>query len=332
MNAGGAIPTCAMPGWTSLRAGADDPACPPLRNLRFALPFTTQSPSMKQLIITQSFTNRDSAAFERYLSDVEKLPMIDAEREAELSARILSGDRRAIDELVVANLRFGISVAKKYQNLGLPLEDLVAEANAGLIKAAGRFDHTKGFKFISYAVWWVRQSILDALAKKGRVVRVPGNQVATMLKVKSATQHLEQLLERQPEDHEVAEFMDVTLDAVRRARKVEQKPSSLDKPVGDEGDSVPLGQLLVNHDVPSPSAALDQQDLRSELVVALAGLPPRQSDVLRWIFGLDGDPLTLQEVGDRMEVTTERVRQLRDKAIRTMRTSMPLETLRVYLN
>ena len=291
-----------------------------------------KSPSMKQLIITQSFTNRDSAAFERYLSDVEKLPMIDAEREAELSARILSGDRRAIDELVVANLRFGISVAKKYQNLGLPLEDLVAEANAGLIKAAGRFDHTKGFKFISYAVWWVRQSILDALAKKGRVVRVPGNQVATMLKVKSATQHLEQLLERQPEDHEVAEFMDATLDAVRRARKVEQKPSSLDKPVGDEGDSVPLGQLLVNEDVPSPSAALDQQDLRSELVVALAGLPPRQSDVLRWIFGLDGEPLTLQEVGDRMEVTTERVRQLRDKAIRTMRTSMPLETLRVYLN
>ena len=157
----------------------------------------SKAPIMKQLIITQSFTNRDSAAFERYLSDVEKLPMIDADREAELSSRILSGDRRAIDELVVANLRFGISVAKKYQNLGLPLEDLVAEANAGLIKAAGRFDHTKGFKFISYAVWWVRQSILDALAKKGRVVRVPSNQVATMLKVKSATQHLEQLLERQ---------------------------------------------------------------------------------------------------------------------------------------
>lgn len=307
---------------------------PPARSAKPAFRIhISKAPIMKQLIITQSFTNRDSKAFERYLSDVEKLPMIDAHREAELSARILNGDRRAIDELVVANLRFGISVAKKYQNLGLPLEDLVAEANAGLIKAAGRFDHTKGFKFISYAVWWVRQSILDALAKKGRVIRVPSNQVATMLKVKSATQHLEQLLERQPEDHEVAEFMDVTLDAVRRARKVEYKPSSLDKPVGEDGDSVPLGQLLINEDVPSPSAALDQQDLRSELFLALAGLPPRQSDVLRWIFGLDGDePLTLQEVGDRMEVTTERVRQLRDKAIRTMRTSMPLETLRVYLN
>jgi len=288
---------------------------------------------MKQLIITQSFTNRDSAVFERYLSDVEKLPMITPDREIELSARILGGDRRAIDELVVANLRFGISVAKKYQNLGLPLEDLVAEANAGLIKAAGRFDHTKGFKFISYAVWWVRQSILDALAKKGRVVRVPSNQVATMLKVKSATEHLEQLLERHPEDHEVADFMDVTLDAVRRARKVELKASSLDKPVGEEGrDAATFGQILPNVDAPSPTAALDREDLRGQLEVALAELPMRQSDVLRWIFGLDGDPLTLQEVGDRMEVTTERVRQLRDKAIRTMRTGMPLDTLRVYLN
>ena len=289
---------------------------------------------MKQLVITPSTTKRDSAAFRRYLSDVEKIPLITADREIELSILIQGGDERAVGELVTANLRFAISVAKQYQGNGLPLEDLVAEANMGLIKAARKFDHTFGFKFISYAVWWVRQSVLDALAKKGRVVRVPGNQVTTLLKVNSATTHLEQLLERQPEDHEVADFMDVTLEAVQRARRVGLKASSLDRPV-DSGDShsITLGELLPGEGVPAPGRALDEADLRGQLEVALAELPVRQSDVLRWVFGFDGgEPLTLKEIGDRMEITTERVRQLRDKAIRKMRTGMPLDALKVYLN
>ena len=289
---------------------------------------------MKPLIITQSKTSRDSVAFRHYLANVETLPMIDVEKEMELSIRIHNGDREAVNELVTANLRFGISVAKRYQGQGLPLEDLVAEANIGLIKAAERFDHTHGFKFISYAVWWVRQSVLDALAKKARVVRVPGNQVATMIKVKSATAHLEQLLERQPENHEVAEFMDVTLEAVQRARKVEMKSASLDKPVGDDGkDSTTLMHLLEDTTAPGPVENLEQEDLRGRLELALSELPVRQSDVLRWVFGLHGnEALTLKEIGDRMDITPERVRQLRDKAIKTMRTGMPLDTLKVYLN
>lgn len=289
---------------------------------------------MKQLIISPSTTKRDSAAFRRYLSDVEKIPLISVDSENELSIRIQSGDERAVAELVTANLRFAISVAKQYQGNGLPLEDLVAEANTGLIKAARKFDHTYGFKFISYAVWWVRQSVLDALAKKGRVVRVPGNQVTMLLKVRSATMHLEQILERQPEDHEVAEFMDVKLEAVERARRVGLKASSLDRPVdADDSGSVTLGELLAGEGVPAPSRSIEQEDLRGQLEVALAELPVRQADVLRWVFGFDGgEPLTLKEIGDRMEITTERVRQLRDKAIRKMRTGMPLDALKVYLN
>ena len=289
---------------------------------------------MKPLILTPSITKRDSKALRDYFSEVDKIPMISAEQEAELSVRIKSGDERAVDELVVANLRFAISVAKQYQGRGLPLEDLIAEANAGLIKAARKFDHTYGFKFITYAVWWTRQSVLDAIAKTGRVVRVPGNQIAVLRRVKSATALLEQVLERKPEDHEVAEFMDVTLAAVQRARKLESKPASLDRPVGEDGrDATSLGDLIPDSEGPAPGDQLEQEDLRSRLEVALAGLPVRQSDVLRWLFGLDGEePMSLVEIGTRMEVSPERVRQLRDKAFRTVRTSMPLDSLRVYLN
>lgn len=289
---------------------------------------------MNPFIHTPSITVRDSAAFRRYLADVSRIPTMDAERETELAHRIQQGDRQAHAALVQANLRFAITVAKKYQNVGLPLEDLVAEANLGLMKAADRFDPTKGFKFISYAVWWIRQSVMEAVEKKGRVVKVPGNQITTMLNVRKAQGVLEQVLERLPEDHEVAEYLDCTLEAVKRARKVEMKAASLDKPVGEEDRSgATSGDLMVNEEAPSPEAGLEYEDLQGRLYVAMDDLNVQEADVLRWVFGLGGvEPLTLQEIGFRMERSPERVRQIRDKAMKKLRQGKPTQSLRVYLN
>ena len=289
---------------------------------------------MNAFIHTPSITVRDSAAFRRYLADVSRIPTIDMDREIELARRIQQGDRRAHADLVKANLRFAITVAKRYQNLGLPLEDLVAEANIGLMKAADRFDHTKGFKFISYAVWWIRQSVMEAVEKKARVVKVPGNQITTMLKVREAQGMLEQVLERLPEDHEVAEYLDCTLDAVKRARKVDMKAASLDKPVGTgDRSTTTSGELMPDEGSPSPEAGLEYEDLQVRLASAMSELTLAEVDVLNWIFGLDGkDPLTLKEIGERMERSPERVRQIRDKAMRKLRQGTPARSLRVFLN
>lgn len=289
---------------------------------------------MKQLVITTTTTQRDSAALNAYLAEVNRCPMITAEEEVELAIRIANGDRNALDRLVMANLRFVVSVAKKYQYIGLPLTDLINEGNLGLIKAAEKFDHTKGFKFISYAVWWIRQSIMDAAAKTGKTVRVPSNQVGIMLKVRSATEHLEQLFEREPEDYEVADFMDVTVEAVRQARANGMKPGSLDSTVGDDSrDATTLGQLMEDEDSPSPDEALESEDMVGEVDRVLASLPMREADVLRWSFGLGGrEPMSLEEIGQRLEVTAERVRQLRDRGMRRLRTGMPLDHLKVHLN
>ena len=289
---------------------------------------------MNAFIHTPSITVRDSAAFRRYLADVSRIPTIDMDREIELARRIQQGDRRAHADLVKANLRFAITVAKRYQNLGLPLEDLVAEANIGLMKAADRFDHTKGFKFISYAIWWIRQSVMEAVEKKARVVKVPGNQITTMLKVREAQGMLEQVLERLPEDHEVAEYLDCTLDAVKRARKVDMKAASLDKPVGTgDRSTTTSGELMPDEGSPSPEAGLEYEDLQVRLASAMSELTLAEVDVLNWIFGLDGkDPLTLKEIGERMERSPERVRQIRDKAMRKLRQGTPARSLRVFLN
>ena len=289
---------------------------------------------MNSLVITPTFTPRDSVAFKIYLSEIERLPLISPTQETELCIRIANGDEHAVSELVQANLRFAISVAKKYQGLGLPMSDLVAEANIGLIKAARRFDRTRGFKFISYAVWWIRQSILEAVSTKGRNIRIPGNQIAMMRKVKIATEQLEQQLERQPTAHEIAAHLDVTVESVRRTQAIDQKVSSLDKQVNDESlGGATLIEFLSNVDVPPPTASLEREDLLKEIAGALNALPARQADVLSWTFGLDSSqPLTFEEVGNRMNLSKERVRQLQQRALQTLRTEVPLASLRVYLN
>ncbi len=288
---------------------------------------------MKQLVITTSTTQRDSAALNAYLADVNRKPMITAAEEVELAIRIQNGDQRALDQLVEANLRFVVSVAKKYQYIGLSLVDLINEGNIGLIKAAQKFDHTKGFKFISYAVWWIRQSIMDAASKTGKVVRVPSNQVGQMLKVRSATEHLEQLLEREPQDYEVADFMDISLEAVDQARKNGLKTASMDAPVGeDDRDSALKGDFMPSED-PMPDADLEHQDMAGSVEAMLEQLGRRERDVLRCCFGIGmPQPMTIGEISERMEVTRERVRQIRDRALRSLRTQMPLEDLQVYLN
>lgn len=311
------------------------PPCSVPAKPRFRNSIPPQHPiAMNAFIHTPSITVRDSAAFRRYLADVSRIPTIDMDREIELARRIQQGDRRAHADLVKANLRFAITVAKRYQNLGLPLEDLVAEANIGLMKAADRFDHTKGFKFISYAVWWIRQSVMEAVEKKARVVKVPGNQITTMLKVREAQGMLEQVLERLPEDHEIAEHLDCTLDAVKRARKVDMKAASLDKPVGTgDRSTTTSGELMPDEGSPSPEAGLEYEDLQVRLASAMSELTLAEVGVLNWIFGLDGkDPLTLKEIGERMERSPERVRQIRDKAMRKLRQGTPARSLRVFLN
>lgn len=259
--------------------------------------------------------------------------MVSPQEEVELARRIQQGDAEALDRLVKANLRFVVSTAKKYQHIGLPLIDLINEGNLGLIKAAERFDPTKGFKFISYAVWWIRQSILDAVAKTGRLVRLPSNQVDTLLKVRAAMASLEQLLERNPEEHELSEHLDVALSVVCQSRKNQMSPQSLDAPVG-EGDpgSASFGDLMVNTSVESPEAMLNREDLSIELAKALSCLTVREADVLICHYGLNGREMSLEEIGQKLEVSRERVRQIRDKGVRQMARVMDVEEMKVYLN
>lgn len=290
---------------------------------------------MRQLVITSSTTKRDSPALSAYLSDISRIPLITPQEEVDLAIRITQGDKRALDRLVEANLRFVVSVAKKYQYIGLSLTDLINEGNLGLIKAAQKFDHTKGFKFISYAVWWIRQSIMDAAAKTGRTVRVPSNQVGIMLKVRVATEYLEQLYEREPEVYEVADYLDISEEAVEQARKNGMQTSSMDAPVGkDDRDSATLGDFMFSED-DDPDAELEHEDLCNALETALGRLPRREAEVLRWSFGLGGRrAMSLEEIGIRMEVTSERVRQLRDRAVRKLRSGdmLSLADMRIHLN
>ncbi|KAA3621026.1 MAG: RNA polymerase sigma factor RpoD/SigA [Flavobacterium sp.] len=287
---------------------------------------------MRQLKITKQVTNRETKSLNVYLQDVSRIEMITAEEEVELARRIREGDQRALDKLVRSNLRFVISVAKQYQNQGVSLPDLINEGNVGLVKAAKRFDETRGFKFISYAVWWIRQSILQALAEKSRVVRLPLNKIGLMNKVRKAALHLQQIYERQPTIAEIAKEMDETPAKVKSALKQSGKSLSMDAPFQEGENENNLYDVLRSKESPVPDKELLRESLQIEIERALNTLPDKEADVVRLNFGLADEPgMSLQEIGDTFGLSRERVRQIREKAIRHLRKDYKSHILKKYL-
>ena len=287
--------------------------------------------SMRQLKITKSITNRESQSLERYLQEISKLKLISAEDEATLALRIRKGDAHAMNILVGANLRFVVSVAKQYQNQGLSLSDLINEGNLGLIKAALRFDETKGFKFISYAVWWIRQNILQSLAEQSRIVRLPLNKVGMANKVNKAYQQLEQEFEREPGAEEIAALLNVDIEEVFSTTYMAIKHISMDTPLGD-GEDQTLVDIMENPNAEKADAALEHYaSLQFEIQRSLGTLTPRQKEVLCYFFGIGIEqPLSLEDIGTRFNLTRERVRQIKDKAIDRLKTGNRSKLLRVY--
>lgn len=276
---------------------------------------------MRQLKITKQVTNRETASLDKYLQEIGRVDLITAEEEVELARRIKKGDQVALEKLTKANLRFVVSVSKQYQNQGLSLPDLINEGNLGLIKAAQRFDETRGFKFISYAVWWIRQSILQALAEQSRIVRLPLNKIGSINKINKAFARLEQEFERPPTAAELAETLDMTLDEVKQSMKNAGRHVSMDAPLkdGDESSSN-MYDVMRTGDTPSPDTELMTESLRKEIERSLRTLTPREGDVIRLYFGLNGEhPMTLEEIGERFDLTRERVRQIKEKAIRRLK-------------
>jgi RNA polymerase primary sigma factor len=285
---------------------------------------------MRQLKITKSITNRDSSSLEKYLQDVGKEEMVTAEEEVELAQRIKKGDRAALERLTKANLRFVISVAKQYQFQGLSLPDLINEGNLGLIKAAERFDETKGFKFISYAVWWIRQSILQAIAEQSRVVRLPLNKVGSLNKIHKAYSTLEQQFDRTPTADELAEFVDLPKDKVEDTLQLSGKPLSVDAPFSD-GEEGSLLDVMENSDSPNADSSLLDESLAREVERTLSILPDKEKLVLKYYYGIGGKELSLEEIGFELGLTRERVRQIKEKAIRRLRHSSKNKLLKKYL-
>jgi RNA polymerase primary sigma factor len=288
---------------------------------------------MRQLKITKQVTNRETASLDKYLQEIGRVDLITADEEVELAKRIQAGDRVALERLTKANLRFVVSVAKQYQNQGLSLPDLINEGNVGLIKAAKRFDEKRGFKFISYAVWWIRQAILQALAEQARIVRLPLNKIGTINKINRAFSELEQRLERPPSADELAEFLDVSVADVRQSVQNTGRHVSMDAPLidGDESSSS-MYDVLPNDSLPTPEKNLMLDSLRKEIERSLSTLTLREGDVLRLYFGLSGtQPLTLEEIGDRFDLTRERVRQIKEKAIRRLKHTSRSRMLKTYL-
>ncbi|QIE58441.1 RNA polymerase sigma factor RpoD/SigA [Rasiella rasia] len=287
---------------------------------------------MRQLKITKQVTNRETKSLNSYLQDVSKIDMITAEEEVELAQRIRTGDQRALDKLTRANLRFVISVAKQYQNQGLRLPDLINEGNVGLVKAAKRFDETRGFKFISYAVWWIRQSILQALAEQSRVVRLPLNKIGDINKIRKASIHLEQVHERKPSAAEIAKELDMSIANVKQSLKNANRSLSMDAPFQEGENDNNLYDVISSGETPNPDKSLIHESLKIEIDRALDTLAPREADVVRLNFGLSNQPaMTLQEIGDTFDLSRERVRQIREKAIRRLRKESKSHILKKYL-
>lgn len=286
---------------------------------------------MRQLKITKSITNRESASLDKYLQEIGKEELITAEEEVQLAKRIKEGDEEALEKLTRANLRFVVSVAKQYQNQGLSLPDLINEGNLGLIKAARRFDETRGFKFISYAVWWIRQSILQALAEQSRIVRLPLNQVGSLNKINKAYSKLEQEHEREPSTEELAEATDIPIEKVADTLRVSGKHISIDAPL-IAGEESTLVEVLPNNDSPTADSTLMKESLEREVERALATLTERERDVIKLFYGIGvAHPLTLEEIGDKFNLTRERVRQIKEKAVRRLRHSSRSKLLLPYL-
>ncbi len=288
---------------------------------------------MRQLKITKQVTNRETASLDKYLQEIGKVELITAEEEVDLAKKIKQGDNRALEKLTKANLRFVVSVSKQYQNQGLSLPDLINEGNLGLIKAAQRFDETRGFKFISYAVWWIRQSILQALAEQSRIVRLPLNKIGSISKINKTFAKLEQEFEREPTAHEIALVLEITDNDVKETMKNAGKHVSMDAPLvsGDENANTML-EILANEDGGSPELALLNESLRREIERALSTLTQREADVLRFYFGLDGSaPLSLEEIGQKFDLTRERVRQIKEKGVRRLKHTSRSKILKTYL-
>ncbi len=285
---------------------------------------------MRQLKITKSITNRESASLDKYLQEIGREELISVEEEVELAQRIRQGDARALDKLTRANLRFVVSVAKQYQNQGLSLPDLINEGNLGLIKAAQKFDETRGFKFISYAVWWIRQSILQALAEQSRIVRLPLNQVGSLNKIGKALSKFEQENERRPSPEELAERLEVPVEKIADTLKVSSgRHISVDAPFV-EGEDNSLLDVLTNDDSPAADSTLTQESLSKEVDRALHQLPERDREIIRMFFGIGCQEMTLEEIGAKFDLTRERVRQIKEKAIRRLKGQRSRQ-LRTYL-
>ncbi len=286
---------------------------------------------MRQLKITKQVTNRETASLDKYLQEIGKVDLITADEEVELAQRIKAGDQRALEKLTKANLRFVVSVAKQYQNQGLTLPDLINEGNLGLIKAAQRFDETRGFKFISYAVWWIRQSILQALAEQSRIVRLPLNKIGSINKINKMYALLEQSNERPPSAEEIAKELDMTVNDVKESMKNSGRHLSMDAPLV-EGEDSNLYDVLRSGESPNPDRELIHESLRTEIERALETLTPREADVVRLYFGLgDQHPMTLEEIGETFDLTRERVRQIKEKAVRRLKHTSRSKILKTYL-
>ena len=286
---------------------------------------------MRQLKITKQVTNRETASLDKYLQEIGKVDLITADEEVELAQRIKAGDQLALEKLTKANLRFVVSVAKQYQNQGLTLPDLINEGNLGLIKAAQRFDETRGFKFISYAVWWIRQSILQALAEQSRIVRLPLNKIGSINKINKTFAFLEQSHERPPSAEEIAKELDMTISDVKESMKNSGRHVSMDAPLV-EGEDSNLYDVLRSGESPNPDKDLLHESLRTEIERALETLTPREADVLRLYFGLGNQhPMTLEEIGETFDLTRERVRQIKEKAIRRLKHTSRSKILKTYL-
>ena len=285
---------------------------------------------MRQLKITKSITNRESASLDKYLQEIGREDLISVEEEVELAGRIRNGDQKALEKLTRANLRFVVSVAKQYQNQGLSLPDLINEGNLGLIKAAEKFDETRGFKFISYAVWWIRQSILQALAEQSRIVRLPLNQVGSLNKITKAYSRFEQEFERKPSAEELAERVDLPVDKIADTLKMSGRQISVDAPFV-EGEDNSLLDVMPNDDSPNADRGLINESLSKEIDRALATQTPREADIIRKFFGIGVPEKTLEEIGEELHLTRERVRQIKEKAIKRLRANQRSRVLKTYL-